>query len=338
MFRNVIISHVGSYLPKQVLTNEHFVPHFNAKGIKSRGLYNAIGRDIRHHAAEGENTFTMGLEAAKAVLAKSNTDVKDIDAVIFVSDAPEYLAPTTALALHSQLGTINAHYVFDMNQNCTGMIAAIDTVSRQLKTNKRLNKALLVSAFHGSLMANDDDPATYGTLSDGASAVILDVVVESKERGVLDSEYKSDPIVNPENPIWKLMVYPECGLSKLDDSSVPYKQKKLYWGHKEAEFLPENAVVLHDWLLKNNNLKPTDVEHYIVSQFEPDIAEALNRELGIPMDRFTSTHREKGYIGNSSPMLTYEVLLEQKDVKKGEKLIVSSIGSGYTMSAFLYQF
>ena len=332
MYKNVVIKSTGTYLPETVLTNDHYVEHFDKLGLKSRGLYKALGRDKRHVVSEGENTFTMGLEAANQALKNANVDVTEIDMLVFASDAPEYLAPTTALALHDALGTVNAHMVFDMNQNCTGMIAAIDVVTRYMKTTKHLKKALVVSAFNGTLMANPNEPVTHGVLSDGASSVVLELLEEETERGVIDSNYKSDP------ETWRLMVYPACGLSKMEDPSIPVEGKKIYWGHEEADFLPIATNVMLKQLLKNNDLQAEDVEHYIVSQFEPEIMEAVHKELNVPLEKFTSTHAELGYMGNSSPIHTYVALLNQKTVNKGEKLILSSIGSGYTMASILYQF
>lgn len=333
MHKNVLIKEMSKYLPGTVVDNTYYVDHFNKQGVKSEGLYKAVGRDKRHIITDTkENAYTMGLEAAKKVLAESNTPVEDIDMLVFVSETPEYLSPSTALVLSGNLGTLNAHMVFDMNQNCTGMIAGIDVVSRYLKTSKTMKKALLVSAFHGSMIGNPTCPVSYGCLSDGASAVILEVVEEEDERGVIDSSYLANTDTSD------LMVYPACGTSNLSDPTLEPTDKKMYYGYDEADFLGSETAVGIKKLLSQNGLEPTDVEHYIVSQFEPAVATDVAEMLGLANDKFTSTVTELGYAGNSSPIFTFEKLLQEGTVNAGEKLVMSSVGAGYVISTILYKF
>lgn len=333
MFRNVLIKSVDKYLPSKMLDNQYFNEYFSKRGIKTESLYKAVGRDKRFVIDENtENTFTMGIEASKNVLSKSGVDAKEIDMLVFVSDTPEFLAPTTALALHKALNTENADVVFDMNQNCAGMVAALDVVSRYMKTNKRLKKALLVGAFSGSLLANREDPTTYGCLSDGASAVILEAVEEEKKRGVIDSSMVTGSFE------YEKMVFPAKGLSNMHKEDLPIEAKKLYWGHGDVDYLETETVRCINKLLHNNSVTPQEVEHYIVSQFEPGITKYVSEEYGVPLERFTMSMAECGYVGNSSPILTLDKLINEGIIKEGDNLIISTIASGYTVTALLYQF
>lgn len=333
MYRNTIIKEVSKYLPETVVDNQFYIDHFDSKGIKSKGLYDAVGRDKRHIITDKkENAFTMGLEAGKLVLEKHGISATDIDMLVFVSDSPEYLAPTTALTIREHIGASNAHMVFDMNQNCTGMIAGLDVVSRYMKTNKRINRALLISAFYGSLMGEKEaDPVSYGCLSDGASAVILEVEESDREYGVLDSSFLTD------SSVCHLMVYPACGFSNLEDDSIPLSKKKMFYGYEEADFLGHDTAKGVKMLLEQNELQPLDVEHYLVSQFEKAIIEEVSEILEIPEDRFVTTMADLGYVGNSSPMFAFEKLLA-KGVKEGDKAVISSVGAGHIVSSILYKF
>lgn len=333
MTRNVLIKEVAKYLPPTVVNNDYYIKHFNQRNIKSRGLYEAVGRDKRHIVKNNEeNTYTMGLEAAKTLLAQSDISIEDIDMLVFVSDSPEFLAPTTALTLRENLGAINAHMVFDMNQNCTGMVAGLDVVAQYLKTKKYLNKALVVSSFYGSLMAEkDSDPVSHGCLSDGASAVLLEVEETDIERGIIDSSY----LTNSET--CNLMVFPAAGLSKLHEPSVPMKDKKMYYGYEEADFLGHDTITGLTKLLKQNDLSPDHINHYLVSQFESAIIDEVAEAFNQPKEKFVTTMADLGYVGNSSPIFAFEKLV-QNGVTDGDLAVVSSVGAGYIVSSILYKF
>jgi 3-oxoacyl-[acyl-carrier-protein] synthase-3 len=324
---------VGKYLPSTVVDNEYYISHFEKKGIKSKGLFEAVGRDKRHIVKDNEeNTFTMGLEAAKNVIAKAGLSTTDFDMLVFVSDSPEFLAPSTAMVLREHLGATNANMVFDMNQSCTGMIACIDVVSQYLKTKKYLKRALLVSSFYGSLMAEEEsDPFSYGCLSDGASAVVLEVEESETERGVLDSSYVTD------SELYHLMMFPHCGVSKLHDPNVSLKEKKMYYGWESADFLGKESAKGIKIILDRNHLEPKNVANYLVSQFEPGIAQDVSKILDVDSSRFIDTMPQLGYVGNSSPIFAIEKVLE-KGVTEGDIMIVSSVGSGYVVSSILYKF
>lgn len=335
-FRNVLIHEVEKYLPSKVVDNQYYIEHFDRLGIKSKGLFEAVGRDKRYLVENNaENTFTMGLEAAKRVLDKAGMKATDFDMLVFASDSPEFFAPTTALTLREHLGATNAHMVFDMNQNCTSMVAALDLVSTYMKAKKNINKALVVSCFYGSLMAKNDDPVSNGCLSDGASATILVTEESDVAYGILDSSY----LTNSET--CDLMVFPACGVSKLHDPSVPVDQKKMFYGYDEeheADFLGKDTVVGLDILLKQNGLKPLDVQHYLVSQFEKSIIDEVAEGLEIPEERFVTTMPELGYVGNSSPIYAFEKLKEEVKPQDGDLAIISSVGAGYIVSSVLYKF
>lgn len=333
MYRNVMVREVSKYLPRTVVDNEFYVSHFDAKGIESRGLYEAVGRDKRHIVVNNEeNTFTMGLEAAKRVIAQSGLSATDFDMLVFVSDSPEFLAPTTALTLREHLGATNAHMVFDMNQNCTGMVAGLDVVSQYMKTKKYINRALIVSSFYGSLMAEEEsDPVSCGCLSDGGSAVILEVEESEVERGILDASYLT------KSETCHLMVFPACGVSKLHDPSVPLKDKKMAYRYEEADFLGPDSAEGIKILLDRNNVRSNDVQHYLVSQFETAIIHEVSHILGIDEDKFVTTMPELGYVGNSSPIFAFEKLIK-KGVKEDDMMVLSSVGAGYIVSSILYKF
>jgi 3-oxoacyl-[acyl-carrier-protein] synthase-3 len=63
------------------------------------GLMEKVGRETRTLADANETSITMAVEAAKKAIKKAGLCSKDIDAIISVSDTPEYLTPCCALIL-----------------------------------------------------------------------------------------------------------------------------------------------------------------------------------------------------------------------------------------------
>ena len=76
---NILITGVGSYLPRKVISNNELPVNLdtNDEWIKKR-----TGIRQRHLVADGELTSTMAIAAAKKALQNANIDNKDIDRLV----------------------------------------------------------------------------------------------------------------------------------------------------------------------------------------------------------------------------------------------------------------
>lgn len=141
---NIVIKGIGLYHPSKKVSNEIFTEEF---GSNIKGLLKQLGRKNRYHVENLniDNTLTMSVKAAKRAIADCGIKANQLDAIIFSSNIPEYLTPTTALKIHNKIGA-NANMVYDLNNNCTGLTTSLDTISRVMKANRRINKALIIGA------------------------------------------------------------------------------------------------------------------------------------------------------------------------------------------------
>ena len=90
-----MISHLASYLPAQVLDNHALAqafPEWTAEQIvKKTGIVR------RHIAARAECASDLAFQAATTLL--SSTGYTDVDFLLFCTQSPDYLLPTSACLL-----------------------------------------------------------------------------------------------------------------------------------------------------------------------------------------------------------------------------------------------
>ena len=106
------ITGVHGYVPDYVLTNHELesMVDTNDEWITSRtGI-----KERRILKGEGKGTSIIGIEAAKGVLRKTNTNPEDIDLIIFATITPDMVFPATANLVAAEIGAINA-FGFDLN-------------------------------------------------------------------------------------------------------------------------------------------------------------------------------------------------------------------------------
>lgn len=333
MYKNVHIAGVGSYHPKKLLDNNYYNNHFKKYNLSEHamGLADKLGRETRTLAEENENSITMSSEAALRALNNANLTSLDIDAIISVSDTPEYLTPCCALILKNRLNAENVTNVFDMNNDCIGMITGMDVAARYLKTDKKYRRILVVGSILMSPFAREDDLVVYSCISDGAAAVVLEVKEEEYERGIIDSRMFTD------DSYYQNITFPACGLSNISDLNVTEYDRKMQWKPFDFSFLSDKWESLIRKLLEDNDYTPNDIEHYFLSQFsKADLYLTLDK-LGVDKSKSTFIGNKYGYTGCTSPVMALDDRLKNKNFEKDDKLIFCSVAGGYSMAALLYK-
>lgn len=329
---NVKIKDIAVYYPYNVVGNEHFIEHFEAIDVDVNGLMTHLGREQRYLADEEETSLTMAFEACNKVLRYANVSAECIDMIILSSETPEYTTPSNALKLNHMLGAKNAHIVYDINNNCIGMLTALDLASTYAKTKKNIKNILVVGTLLISSVVNQNDPITYPNFADSAAAVLLEVVEEDEKRGFIDSKFFTDS--NYHNSI----VMPACGYSKIYDDKLSEESKRWSWNPFDFSFLPEKWSELILDVLRNDDLKPADIDHFVFSQFsKPDTIKTLEM-LNVDCENFSYVGDEFGYTGTTSPIFGLRSAIRLGKVKEGSKVILCSVGAGYTMCCLLYKF
>lgn len=331
-YYNVNIKDIAVYYPENSVENQYFIDHFESINMDVEPLMNHLGRQMRYLAGEEETSLTMAYEACQKVLKYANLDPIAVDMIIFVSDTPEYTAPSNALKLNNMLGAKNAHVVYDINNNCIGMLTALDQVSAYLKVKKNMKNILVVGSLLISSVVSKKDPITYPNFGDGAAAVLLETAIEQEERGFIDSHYFTNSDYHDS------IVMPVCGFSKIYDKEIEEENKRWGWNPFDFSFLASDWCRLIQSLLDSRGLKPSEIDHFVFSQFsKPDAIETLEK-MGVSRKKFSYVGDEFGYTGVTSPIFGLRSAIRSGKIQKGASVILCSVGAGYTMCSLLYKF
>src|ERR1700758_1968181 len=163
------ITGVAGYLPPRVVTNNDLakIVDTNDEWIRTR-----TGIRERHVADPGVASSHLATEAAKAVLAKTNTDPAEIGMIVLASVTPDMLFPATACLVQDRIGAKNA-WGFDLSAACSGFAYAL-TVGAQFVGAGTHKKTLVVGSDVMTSILDYKDRATCVLFGDGAGAVLLE--------------------------------------------------------------------------------------------------------------------------------------------------------------------
>ncbi len=315
------ITGVNGYLPDYVLSNKELekMVDTNDEWITSRtGI-----KERRILKGEGLGTSFMAAEAVRGLLKKTNTDPKDIDLVICATVTPDYLFPSTANLVCTQVG-IPSICSFDILAACSGFIYALSTGAQFIESG-RFKKVIIIGADKMSSIVDYTDRTTCVLFGDGAGAVLLEPTTENE--GIIDFKLHSDG-TGENHLIMK-------GGGSKNPASHETIDKKYHYIHQEGpsvfKFAVTNMADAAANIMEKNNLKGEDIKWLVPHQANKRIIDATANRMGIGSEKVMLNIQKYGNTTAATiPLCLFDY---ENQINKGDNLILAAFGGGFTWGA-----
>jgi len=315
------ITAVGGYVPDYVLTNQilETMVDTNDEWITSR-----TGIKERHILKdEGKGTSFLAIQAAKDLLQKSNTDPKDIDMVIMATATPDMPVASTGVYVATEIGAVNA-FSYDLVAACSSFLFGMSTAARYIESGK-YKKVLLLGADKMSSIIDYKDRATCIIFGDGGGAVLFEPNTEGY--GVKDEYLRTDGIGRQSLKI-------DAGGSILPASAETLANKQHYVfqdGKTVFKFAVSNMADVSAKIMERNNLSDDDVQWLVPHQANKRIIDATAKRMNLPTEKvMVNIHKYGNTTSATLPLCLYDY---EKQLKKGDNLVFTSFGGGFTWGA-----
>ncbi|MHA2262027.1 MAG: 3-oxoacyl-ACP synthase III family protein [Candidatus Thorarchaeota archaeon] len=145
MVRSAIVTGLGMYVPKKMVTNEEIEQMLGRPGT-AEWLVKNVGIRQRHVMAEDEVTSDLALHAGREALENARMESDELDLIILSTDTPDYLSPATSVVVQNKLGAKNAG-TFDVNCACAGLVTSLDIASRYIGTDSDIDSVMVIGAY-----------------------------------------------------------------------------------------------------------------------------------------------------------------------------------------------
>ncbi|MFN0130766.1 MAG: 3-oxoacyl-ACP synthase III family protein [Verrucomicrobiales bacterium] len=109
---------ITTVVPPRVFENMRDAEGFSVQEVES--VVRMVGVKRRRLAAEDVCSSDLCRRAAEDVLRTLDWDPASVDAVIFVTQSPDYFQPSTACLIHRDLGLSDRCASFDVGLGCSG--------------------------------------------------------------------------------------------------------------------------------------------------------------------------------------------------------------------------
>ena len=322
--RRANITALGTYVPPRVMTNTDFekIVETSDEWITSR-----TGIRERHVVHKGVATSDLATEAAKIALAERGIDASDIEAIVVATVTPDMLFPSTACLVQHKLGAKGA-WGFDLSAACSAFLYALQTGAQFIQTGAH-NKVMVIGADVMTSILDYTDRATCILFGDGAGAVILEASPD--DSGIIDFVHEVDGS-------GACSLYMPGGGS-LHPATHETVEKKMHFVHQDGQavfkFAVRKMADVCETLLQRNGVKAADIDCFVPHQANQRIINATGERLGLKPENVIINIDRYGNTTAGTIPLAMQTAREQGRLKKGDLVLLASVGAGFTVGATL---
>ncbi|TLX77670.1 ketoacyl-ACP synthase III [Labilibacter sediminis] len=345
----------GSYIPPVVVKNIDFA---NQQFLNSDGTkIDAPGEEIvekfeqitdikeRRRVEDEHVTSDIAMFAGKNALEAANFDKENLDYIIVAhnlgdikhgSRFPDIL-PTLAARVKQKLNIKNPKTVaYDITFGCPGWTQAMIQAKYYIESGDA-KSALVIGADTLTRMLDPHDRDSM-LFADGAGAALLEAVESEKPVGMLKHAARTD-------------TEEHLDLLQMGDSyNTELKHDHLYlkmFGRRLYNYALTNVPSLAKECLEANNMTLEDVDKVLIHQANAKMDEAILKRLyrlyGKKDVDYSIMPMTINTLGNSSvatvPTLFDLIVrgkLEGQSLKSGDCVMMTSVGAGMNINAYMY--
>ncbi|MBT8374384.1 MAG: ketoacyl-ACP synthase III [Deltaproteobacteria bacterium] len=319
-----IISAVGHYTPENKLTNKDLeeMVDTNDEWITTR-----TGIKERRILGKGKGTSFMAVKAAEMLLSQRNISADELDLIIIATVTPDMPVPSTAALVQKELNASNC-WGFDLNGGCTGFVYAL-SVATQFVENGIHQKIMVIGADKMSAIIDYEDRNTCVLFGDGAGAVLIEP--SNSNVGIKDF------ILHMDGSGCHSLYVPAGG--SLQPASAETISQRKHFVSQDGKSVFKRAVKdmadVSLQIVEKNDLTGEDIRFLIPHQANFRIIDAVAKKMGLKEDHVVINIANYGNTTAATIPLAMSEAYQDRKIKKGDWIVISAFGAGYTWGSCL---
>jgi 3-oxoacyl-[acyl-carrier-protein] synthase-3 len=334
---NAKILDIAGFLPDEILTNDYLAqiyPDWPAEKI-----YEKTGIKTRHIAASDETAADLACKAAQKLFSQGRCKAEDVDFIILVTQAPDYILPTSACLIQHRLGIRTTAGAIDINLGCSGYVYGLAVAKGLLETGSA-KCILLLTADTYSKYIHPMDKSVRTLFGDGAAAT---VIVSEKDARV----QAMGPFVFGTNGDGGKNLIIEAGgfrcpknelssVEEIDASNNIRSSENLFMnGSAVMSFTLTEVPRAVQNLLDLAKTEKKEIDYFVLHQANKFMLDALGKKLKVSLEKLPVLMED---IGNTVSSSIPQALMQMR--RNGcfgnpKKIMLVGFGVGYSWAACL---
>ena len=323
---NVKITGISACVPKQMEDNEHLPilgkeeagKFISTTGVKQRRVAdsNTCASDLCYHAAE-------------QLIESLKWNKSDIDALIFVTQTPDYILPATSCSLQHRLGLSQGCYTLDVSLGCSGWIYGLSAIS-SLLSSSGLKKGLLLAGDTNTKIVSKDDKSTYPLFGDAGTATAVEWSAGSRMDFHVSCDGEGyEAIIIPD--FFRNMVNPNSLISERIEEGISRNRLQVVLdGMTVFSFGISKAPESVNHLIAHLGIDIEKIDYFLFHQANMFMNEKIRKKLKLPKEKVPYSIEQ---FGNTSPAsIPLTVVSQLGNILPDSKMQILACGFGVGLS------
>lgn len=337
-FNNKKITGILTVLPGKEVLFEDEMENYNFSIEKSLRLKTTMGFNKRRIVEEGVTASDLCIYGLEYLFSNNKLNKNDIDALILVTQTPDYIMPPTSNIIHGHFKLKSDIICLDINQGCAGfMIGLIQAY--MLLEQETISKVVLLNADVISPKVSKKDRNSNPLIGDGASITIIE---KTKNDSSIYCSVNMDgqgafALQIPAGGA-KLPTSPETSELKEDINGNFRSQNHLVMkGDEVFNFVQTIVPSMIESILKTSQTPKENIDYYLFHQPNKFMLNKLAHKLNIDVNKMPSNVVEN--FGNASGVSIPTVITFNLPELTNQiyKVCLAGFGVGLTWSSMIME-
>ena len=300
-FTGLTLKALACALPQATRDVASFQATFDADKVER--FREVVGIERFHVAPEGMKTSDLAVAAAEKLFTAGAIARDQVDALLFITQTPDAVAPATSALLQARLGLPTHLLALDINQGCAGFLSGMLTAAHLL-ASPTIRTVMVLGGDTLTRCVDAHDPATAMLFGDAGFAAVF------THEGDAPCQIAS-------------------GLSSSTAITIPHGAHFQMAGTEVFNFtitqVPEQILEV----LRAANLTVDQVDLLLLHQANQFIVRQVARMCRVPADKVPCRIAQRGNTSVASlPLLLCD--LKQEGYAGKQRVVMSAFGVGLT--------
>ena len=290
---------------------------------------------IEKRHSEDFTTSDLCQAAANSLLKEIGWSPKDVDALIFVSQTPDYILPATSCVLHGKMGMKKECYTLDISLGCSGWVYGLSNILA-LMENGGIKRALLM-AGDAKKCAPEKHDQLFG-YAGTVTALEYDPVKSTPIMFDLGSDGTGyDAIIRPgggsRNPFGKHSLE----LKECEDGRMRHDIQTRMKGMDVFAFGITTAPKSIKKLSKEFDIDYLSADYFVFHQANKKMNETIRKKLKIEAEKCPYSMTHFGNTSSASIPLTIVTQISKQAKEGKKKFICCGFGVGLSWGTVAFE-
>ena len=277
-------------------------------------LFGKTGIARRHVSNSKETALQMGVEAGKKLLSKFKD--KPPGGLIYITQSPDSLIPTTACLMHEKLDLPPDCFAFDLNQGCSGFVYGLSVASSLLESGD-FERCLIICSETYTKYISKQNRTCRPIFSDGASAVMLE---KNSVGNIGPFVFATDGSGAP-------------NLTLREEEETDGSGLVLFMNGPKVMLFTMSAVpkAVND-LLTKSDLAIEEIDLFVFHQASKLVLDNIQEKLKIDSEKLFRNYENIGNTVSATIPIAFKQAEESGRIKNDMVILLMGFGVGYSLA------